>query len=243
MTRPKLEIVEPAQIEARSMQIIAAELGTRGLVLDAATERVVMRVIHATADFDFAESLGFSVHAVERGVAALRDGAHVVADTTMVAAGINKRVLARFGGVVHTFIGDADVAEEARRRGITRSAVSMERAAQVEGPLVFAIGNAPTALVRLCDMVGEGRMRRPELVVGVPVGFVNVVESKELLVASGMEHIVARGRKGGSTVAVAIVNALLYLAAEVGGVPVAPCTQSVTKTPPPCTQMPGLCTR
>lgn len=205
-----LQVVEPGDIERHSFQIIGEELGPHSF--DPQTELVVKRVIHATADFDFARSLCFTPQAIERGMAALQGGAHVVCDTTMVAAGINKRVLGSFGGMAHTFIGDADVAQEARARGLTRSAVSMERAARMEGPLVFAIGNAPTALVRLCEMVADGTMRKPQLVIGVPVGFVNVVESKELLLETDMESIVARGRKGGSTVAVAIVNALLYLA-------------------------------
>lgn len=209
MSVGQLEFVRPADIEARSFEIIGEELGAHGF--DSATEQVVKRVIHATADFDFAKTLCFSSHAVERGVEALRCGAHIVADTTMVAAGINKRVLASFGGEVHTFIGDADVAKEARRRGLTRSAVSMEKAARLDGPLVFAIGNAPTALVRLSELLEAGELRVPELIIGVPVGFVNVVESKELILASSVEHIVARGRKGGSTVAAAICNALLYL--------------------------------
>ncbi|MBR3235547.1 MAG: precorrin-8X methylmutase [Atopobiaceae bacterium] len=205
-----LQVVEPGDIERHSFQIIGEELGPHGF--DPQTELVVKRVIHATADFDFARSLCFTPQAIERGMEALQGGAHVVCDTTMVAAGINKRVLGSFGGMAHTFIGDADVAQEARARGLTRSAVSMERAARMEGPLVFAIGNAPTALVRLCEMVADGTMRKPQLVIGVPVGFVNVVESKELLLETDVESIVARGRKGGSTVAVAIVNALLYLA-------------------------------
>ena len=204
--------VRPLDIEARSFQIIGEELGSHSF--DPQTELVVKRVIHATADFDFAHTLRFSEHAVQRGVRALASGAHVVCDTSMVAAGINKRVLRSFGGDVHTFIGDADVAEEARARGITRSAVSMERAARLDGPVVFAVGNAPTALMRLCELVEEGRMRTPELVIGVPVGFVNVVESKELVETASVEYIVSRGRKGGSTVAVAICNALLYLASD-----------------------------
>lgn len=208
-TTVELEFVRPADIESRSFQIIGEELGPIGF--DPATEQVVKRVIHATADFDFAKTLSFSDGAVERGVEALRAGAHVVADTTMVAAGINKRVLSAFGGEVHTFIGDADVAEEARRRGITRSAVSMERAAQLAGPLVFAIGNAPTALVRMHELLQDASLSMPALVIGVPVGFVNVVESKGLIMQSADTYIVARGRKGGSTVAAAIVNALLYL--------------------------------
>lgn len=208
----QLEFVRPADIEVRSFQIIGDELGPHSF--DPATEQVVKRVIHATADFDFAHTLHFSTHAVEKGVEALRSGVHIVTDTTMVAAGINKRVLASFGGQVHTFIADEDVAAEARKRGLTRSAVSMEKAAQLNEPLVFAIGNAPTALVRIHELQENGELCEPVLVIGVPVGFVNVVESKELVLESGMEHIIARGRKGGSAVAAAIVNALLYLASD-----------------------------
>lgn len=204
------EVVRPRDIEARSFEIIGVELGP--LELDPSAGLVVKRVIHATADFDFARTLRFSPQAIEHGVEALRAGGDIVTDTTMVAAGINKRVLGSFGGTVHTFIADADVAEEARARGVTRSVVSMERAARLPGPIVMAIGNAPTALVRVCQMVADGSMRPPELVIGVPVGFVNVVESKELLERTPVEHIVARGRKGGSTVAAAICNALLYIA-------------------------------
>ena len=205
-----LTYIQPREIETRSFQIISEELGP--LALSPAEQLVVKRVIHTTADFDYARTLCFTPHAVEQGIAALAAGATVVTDTTMVAAGINKRVLGSFGGEVRTFIGDADVAEEARARGVTRSAIAMDRAAQLEGPVVFAIGNAPTALARLARLVSDGALINPVLVVGVPVGFVNVVESKELMMAAPVESIVAAGRKGGSNVAAAIVNALLYQA-------------------------------
>ena len=142
---------------------------------------------------------------------ALRKGCTIVTDTQMARAGVNKRVLEGFGGRVVCFMSDPDVAAEARERGETRATVSMERAAGLDGPVVLALGNAPTALVRACQLMEEGRLR-PELVIGVPVGFVNVVESKELLLSMGGEHIVARGRKGGSNIAAAICNALLDLA-------------------------------
>ena len=204
-----LTYIQPREIETRSFQIISEELGP--LALSPAEQLVVKRVIHTTADFDYARTLRFTPHAVEQGIAALAAGATVVTDTTMVAAGINKRVLGSFGGDVRTFIGDADVAEEARAHGVTRSAIAMDRAAQLEGPVVFAIGNAPTALARLARLVSDGALINPVLVIGVPVGFVNVVESKELMMAAPVESIVAAGRKGGSNVA-AIVNALLYQA-------------------------------
>ena len=127
----------------------------------------------------------------------------------MAKAGINKTALASLGGQVHCFMSDPDVAQEAARRGVTRATVSMERAAALDKPCLFAIGNAPTALLHLLQLAQEGKVQ-PALVIGVPVGFVNVVESKELLLASPLPHIVARGRKGGSNVAAAICNALLY---------------------------------
>lgn len=210
--RDAFAYIRPSDIEAQSFQIIGDELGLQGL--DPAYEAVLKRVIHTTADFDYAQTLRCSEHAIECGIEALKAGATVVTDTTMVAAGINKRVLERFGGEVRTFIVDADVAREAKERGITRSAVSMEHAARLSEPLIFALGNAPTALARVAHMIQDGTMHRPRLVIGVPVGFVNVVESKELIMSTDVDFIVTVGRKGGSNVAAAIVNALLYLASD-----------------------------
>ena len=202
-----LEQIKPMDIEKRSFEIITQLLGDREL--DPENELVVKRVIHTSADFDYADNLVFSPHAVSRGIAALREGCDIVTDTQMAKAGINKTILGQLGGEVHCFMADADVAAEARERGITRAMVSMERAAELEKPCIFAIGNAPTALVSLHRLMEEGKLR-PALVVAVPVGFVNVVESKELILASDAPHIVARGRKGGSSVAAAICNAMLY---------------------------------
>ena len=210
----KLEFVKPAEIEKRSFEIITSELADAGIILDSENELVIKRVIHTSADFEYARALAFTPHAVSQGVEALRAGCSVVTDTKMAAAGINKRVLEKFGGQVHTFISDEDVANEARERGVTRSAVSMERAAALGEPLVFAIGNAPTALVRLYELVRDGAFTTPALIIGVPVGFVNVVESKELIRSLDVPSIVARGRKGGSNVAAAICNALLYMASN-----------------------------
>ena len=201
------EIVKPMDIENRSFQIITELLGDR--VLDAENELVVKRVIHTTADFDYADNLCFSPRAVERGIAALRAGCDIVTDTQMARAGINKTVLGRLGGEVRCFMSDPDVAAEAKERGITRAMVSMERAAALEKPCIFAIGNAPTALFTLFDLMMAGRLS-PALIVGAPVGFVNVVESKEQIMTAEVPYIVARGRKGGSNVAAAICNALLY---------------------------------
>lgn len=204
----ELENVEPRDIEARSFAIITEELGDRRLEPDQAP--IIKRCIHTSADFDYADSLCFSEGAVARALEAIRGGACIVTDTQMAKSGINKKSLARHGGEVLCFMSDEDVAAEAKARGITRAAVSMERAAALQKPLIFAIGNAPTALVRLYELIGEGKLR-PELIIGVPVGFVNVVQSKELIMETDVPYIVARGRKGGSNIAACICNALLYM--------------------------------
>lgn len=201
------EKIKPMDIEARSFEIITELLGDRKL--DPENELVIKRAIHTTADFDYADNLVFSPHAVKTGIEALRGGCDIVTDTQMAKAGISKAALSRLGGEVHCFMSDPDVAAEAKARGVTRALVSMEKAAKLPKPCIFAIGNAPTALIRIRELLDGGELH-PALVIGVPVGFVNVVESKELIIESGVPHIVARGRKGGSNVAAAIVNALLY---------------------------------
>lgn len=202
-----LEAIQPMDIEKRSFAIITELLGdTR---LDPENEPVIKRVIHTTADFDYVKNLVFSPHAVQKGIAALQNGCHIVTDTQMGKAGINKTVLGKLGGEVHCFMSDEDVAAEAKERKVTRAIVSMERAARLPEPCIFAIGNAPTALIALHDLITAGKLE-PALVIGVPVGFVNVVESKELFLDSAVPHIIARGRKGGSNVAAAVCNALLY---------------------------------
>jgi len=195
------------EIEKRSFEIITELLGNRKL--DPENELVIKRVIHTSADFDYADNLCFSEHAVTKGIQALKNGCDIVTDTQMAKAGINKSILGKLGGSVHCFMSDPDVAEEAKARGITRAVVSMERAAGLDKPCVFAVGNAPTALVSLYEQISAGTLR-PALVIGVPVGFVNVVESKELIMTAAVPYIVARGRKGGSNVAAAVCNALLY---------------------------------
>ena len=209
MKKIHLQRVAPADIEARSMELIAQELGER--VFSPEQLPVIKRAIHTSADFDYADNLVFSAGAVAEGIAAIKGGCTIVTDTQMAFSGINKRVLEKFGGRAVCFMSDPDVAAEAKARGETRATVSMERAAALEGPVILAVGNAPTALVRACELMDEGKFR-PALVIGVPVGFVNVVESKELLLSMDVPHIVARGRKGGSNIAAAICNALLYQA-------------------------------
>ena len=202
-----IENIKPMDIEKRSFAIITELLGDTKL--DPENELVIKRVIHTTADFDYVQNLVFSEHAVSKGIEALKNGCDIVTDTQMARAGINKTILSKLGGQVHCFMSDPDVAAEAKERGVTRAIVSMERAAKLPKPCIFAIGNAPTALISLHEQIQAGKLN-PALIIGVPVGFVNVVESKELIIASDVPHIVARGRKGGSNVAAAICNAMLY---------------------------------
>lgn len=202
-----IENIKPMDIEKRSFAIITELLGDTKL--DPENELVIKRVIHTTADFDYVQNLVFSEHAVSKGIEALKNGCDIVTDTQMARAGINKTILSKLSGQVHCFMSDPDVAAEAKERGITRAIVSMERAAKLPKPCIFAIGNAPTALISLHEQIQAGKLN-PALIIGVPVGFVNVVESKELIIASDVPHIVARGRKGGSNVAAAICNAMLY---------------------------------
>lgn len=203
----ELENVKPREIETRSFEIITQELGDRKLPED--QELIIKRCIHTSADFDYADNLCFSENAVEKAMDAIKGGACIVTDTQMAKAGINKRALARYGGEVFCFMSDEDVAAQAKENGTTRATASMDKAASLKRPLIFAIGNAPTALVRLYELIEEGKIR-PELIIGVPVGFVNVVQSKELIMQTDVPYIVARGRKGGSNIAACIVNALLY---------------------------------
>ena len=206
----RIENVLPAEIEHRSFEIITQELAQMGKVLRPGTEPVVKRCIHTSADFDYADNLYFSENAMEAGLNAIRSGATIVTDTQMARSGINKRTLERFGGEVLCFMSDEDVAAKAKELGCTRAAVSMDKAADLDKKLIFAIGNAPTALIRLRELIGENRIH-PELIIGVPVGFVNVTVSKELIMETDVPCIVARGRKGGSNIAACICNALLYL--------------------------------
>ncbi len=207
----EMERIRPEEIEKRSFEIIGEELGQKGIVLPAVQAPIIKRCIHTSADFDYAENLKFSDGAVEEALAAIKGGASIVTDTRMAYSGINKKCLEQYGGRVYCFMSDEDVAAAAKEQGTTRAAASMEKAAGLEEELIFAIGNAPTALIRLCEMIQEGRIA-PRLVIGVPVGFVNVVQSKELLMAlKGTAYIAAEGRKGGSNIAACICNALFYM--------------------------------
>lgn len=212
MLNIQLDQVLPSEIERRSFELIQQELDDMGVVLDPEQEPVIKRAIHTTADFEYASSLVFSEHAVSRGMETLKKGAVIITDTNMGWSGVNKRKLSSLGGEALCFMADGDVAEEAVRKGTTRAVASMEKAVRLYGdrPCIFAVGNAPTALIRLYELVKEGSIS-PALIIGAPVGFVNVVQSKELvLTLEDVPYIVARGRKGGSNVAAAICNALLY---------------------------------
>lgn len=207
MSKIKLENVLPADIEKRSFEIIGEELGE--IRLDPLQEPVIKRVIHTTADFEYLERLYFSEDVITKMREAIRNGACIVTDTQMAKSGINKKELAKYGGEVYCFMSDEDVAQEAKKNQSTRAVASMDKAAALGKELIFAIGNAPTALIRLYELIEEGKLS-PKGIIGVPVGFVNVVEAKELIMETDVPCIVARGRKGGSNVAAAICNALLY---------------------------------
>lgn len=207
----ELEQVAPKEIEAKSFEIITQELGEHvDQPLVPGTEAIVKRCIHTSADFDYAKNLCFSEGVVEQALEAIRGGASIVTDTQMAKAGINKKSLGAHGGQVYCFMSDEDVAAAAKEKGCTRAAASMEKAAAMGEDLIFAIGNAPTALVRLYELAKEGKIH-PRLIIGVPVGFVNVVASKELIMELDVPYIVAKGRKGGSNIAACICNALLYM--------------------------------
>lgn len=202
-----LEYVLPSDIEKRSFEIIESELEA---TVPEDIKPIVIRAIHTTADFDYAKNLYFSENVVDTALRVLESGAVIVTDTNMAKAGINKAALARHGCECMCFMADEDIAETAKRCGTTRATASVDKAAKLDRPVIYAVGNAPTALVRLCEHISAETFR-PELIIGAPVGFVNVVQSKEMLIASGVPCIAARGRKGGSNVAAAICNALLYM--------------------------------
>jgi len=201
--------VQPQQIEAKSFQIIDEEIGEHPFTSD--QYPIVQRVIHASADFALGKSLLFHPNAIEAGIQAIRSGKKVVADVQMVQVGVNKARLEKFGGSVHVYISDQDVIEEAKRLNTTRAIVAMRKAVKEAEGGIFAIGNAPTALLELIRLIKEGEAR-PGLVIGLPVGFVSAAESKEELAKLDVPFITNVGRKGGSTVTVAALNALSILA-------------------------------
>ena len=206
----------PGEIERRSMAIIKTELNTRGILLSEKNEAVILRCIHASADFDYAENLHFTSRATELGVEALRNGRVIVTDTNMALAGISRPGLQKLGSKAFCYMAEPNVAEEAKSGGTTRAAAAMQFASERHPKAVFAVGNAPTALLRLTELMAQGL--RPALIIAVPVGFVNVTESKKIVFSAcekyGVPCIAAMGQKGGSSIAAAICNALIYTAAE-----------------------------
>ena len=206
----KAEIVDPCEIEEKSFAIIDREIGPHDY--DEQQWPIVRRVIHTTADFDFATITKFAPEVVAAAIAALRRGESILCDTNMVMAGVNKTRLARFGSAIHCYVADADVAKTASQLGVTRSIVAARKGV-AQGCGIYLIGNAPTALFELLSLAEEGRVK-PSLIVGVPVGFVGAEESKAALLASGLPYITCRGRKGGSAIAATILNALMLLAEE-----------------------------
>lgn len=201
------------EIEKRSFEILSQELEKRRIVLPADQEPITKRVIHTSADFEYVDTLKYSPGAVPKAKELIRNGADIVTDTNMALSGINKKLLAGFGGQVHCFMADETVAELAKERKTTRAAVSMEMAARIEKPVIFAVGNAPTALIQLYEMLQQGSYR-PAFIIGVPVGFVNVEAAKELIMETDVPYIVNKGRKGGSNIAAAICNAIIYTMAD-----------------------------
>lgn len=205
----EIEKLLPEEIEQRSFEIIEEELCKRAVKLPVEEEMITKRVIHTSADFEYVQTLCYSPNAVNIAKQLLRNGADIVTDTNMAYAGINKKALGKLGGEVHCYMAEEQVAQMAKKRGITRAAVSMEVASKLNKPVIFAIGNAPTALVRLYELIQEEQFQ-PAFIIGVPVGFVNVEAAKELIMKTRIPYIVNAGRKGGSNIAAAICNALIY---------------------------------
>ncbi len=204
----RIEHVSPSDIEKRSFEIIADELNNMGIVLDVEEDKITRRCIHTSADFEYAKTMYYSEGAIDRALYLIRSGCRIVTDTNMALTGINKKRLEKYGCKCSCFMADDDVAETASKLKVTRAAVSMEKAAEIGEPTIFAIGNAPTALIKLREMYYEG-IYVPALIIGVPVGFVNVEAAKEMIIETDIPCIVNRGRKGGSNIAAAIVNALV----------------------------------
>ena len=206
----------PGQIERASMELIRAELLEQGVTLAKENEAVILRCIHASADFDYAANLRFTPDAVRRAKEALRRGTDLVTDTNMALAGISRPGLQKLGASAYCYMAEDFIAERAKAQETTRAAAAMDWAAEHNPSAVCAVGNAPTALLRIAEQIREGL--RPALVIAVPVGFVNVVESKERIFSvceeADIPCIAAMGRKGGSSIAAAICNALIYSAAD-----------------------------
>jgi precorrin-8X/cobalt-precorrin-8 methylmutase len=203
-------ILKPEEIESESFRIIDSEVGPHQF--DEQQWPIVRRVIHTTADFDLAEQLRFSWNVVDQAIAALRGGAKILCDTNMVLSGVNKSRLAQMGGSIACHVANPQVAADARAAGLTRSTIALRKGVE-DGCNIFLIGNAPTALFELLRLAEAGEVQ-PALIVGVPVGFVGAAESKDALIDADLPYIAIAGRKGGSAIAAAILNALLIQAED-----------------------------
>ena len=201
--------LNPEDIEKKSLEIIDSELLEKGITLDEKYAHVISRCIYTSADFDYAESLSFSEGVIEKIEEALRKGCPIITDSKMVQAGIDKTKLKSIGSLTMCFTEAEDVARDAQERGLSRPYVAMEKARLLSRPAIFAVGNEPTALLSIIDMAEKNEIE-PVAVIGVPVGFINLEESKTMLMSSGIPYIVNRGRKGGSHIAAAIVNAIQH---------------------------------
>ena len=207
MEKDNYIILNPHKIEERSFEIITEELGHINMPDEYAS--IIKRVVHTSADFEYAKLTEISDNALESAYNALKEGCKIYADTNMIVSGVSKPALKKLNSEIHCLVADPAVAKEAKERGITRSIVGIDKAADDKDTKIYVIGNAPTALVRICELINEGKIN-PALVIGVPVGFVGAAESKEMIREMGVPYIIVNGRKGGSTIAVAIMNAIMY---------------------------------
>lgn len=209
----KIECLLPSEIEKKSFEIISIELKKMKIKIPEEQKSITLRTIHTSADFDFAKTMYYSKNSIQIAKDLIKNGADIVCDTNMAKAGINKKILEKFGGTVHCFMADEDVAQKSKNLKITRASASMEKASKLNKPIIFAIGNAPTALISLYEMF-EKKIYKPEFIIAVPVGFVNVELAKNLILETEIPCIINRGRKGGSPIAATICNALLYMLEE-----------------------------
>lgn len=203
-------IKKPEDIEKKSFEIIENELGKKVKNFSEETLPIIKRVIHTTADFEYADLIKFMRNPVEAGKNIIKNGCRIYCDTNMIVNGLSKNILKKFNCEAYSLVSDENTAKEAKERGITRSIVGIEKAGKDRDTKIFLIGNAPTALFKLKEMIEKNEIEKPALVVGAPVGFVGAADSKEEFKKINVPYITIDGRKGGSTVTVAILHGILY---------------------------------
>lgn len=203
-------IKKPEDIEKRSFEIITEELGNKTKLFTEEQLPIVKRVIHTTADFEYADLIKFINNPVQSAKNALLSGCRIYCDTNMIVNGLSRTVLKKYNCEPYSLVSDEAVAKEAKERGVTRSIVGMEHAGKDKNTKIFLIGNAPTALYKLKEMIEKGETEKPALVVGAPVGFVGAADSKKIFKELDVPYITIDGRKGGSTVTVAVLHGILY---------------------------------